>query len=202
MDIGCDPEFSIYDRDGTYLYARDYINNDGEVGLGVDGHSATAELRPGMCSSPFELVGKIRLALKVDGMRQIGDFKWVAGHYANSPLGGHIHLATDVDDTIKENLDGAFMYLRDKIEDQETKDRRLSMNYGRTDHNGVRRKYYGFEGQICHRRHRLHRAGPRAGQNRNELPPRGLCKCHTGRRAQKRRYRRVDLLPALPAAIQ
>jgi hypothetical protein len=146
MLIGCDPEFSIYKPDGTYDAANEYIRNNRQIGLGCDGHAATAEIRPGMCESPFELVGKIRTVLEKQALPDFGNHVWIAGHYANAPLGGHIHFEAPPHSVVVDNLDSAFKYVADKIEHQGDRAKRNLEGYGRF--GDVREKYYGFEYRV------------------------------------------------------
>ena len=127
FSIGADAEFSLFDDRGNYVDASHYLSFYESIGR--DGHPATAEIRPGDSLSPLELVAKIRILFN-KAIPIIGQFKWQAGHYANDPIGGHIHFGIRIQDSYIASLDRVFKTLARNVENSDDRQRRNGAGYG------------------------------------------------------------------------
>lgn len=103
LTIGADPEFVFIDPKNGEMRAANVLlrDIDPQVGLtnqdtrfGVDGHNATAEIRPEYADTPEKLVGNIETALKMYQKVKpeiYNNYAWF-GSTNLDPLGGHIHF--------------------------------------------------------------------------------------------------------------
>ena len=95
MQLGCDPEFELT-KNGTLVFAdRVFEDHNRTRALGLDGSSATAELRtrPGNPQHIMNSLNRsIAKAVKVCDSYQLG-IDAFAGSGTHVPLGGHIHFS-------------------------------------------------------------------------------------------------------------
>jgi len=143
--VGCDPEIVFTDKNNVLIPAHTILTKNKTVAFGCDGHPPICELRPGVASTPFEMIARIKNVFEQAYTKGL-DFKngtltqlnWLAGHYKkNKPLGGHIHFAGVTSSkirTIVQNLDIYIELLSELIDPKEEKRKRR--NNGAPHHNG------------------------------------------------------------------
>jgi hypothetical protein len=96
--IGADPEFLLFDTDGSIIRANNVMGKQGHIGS--DG--AMAEVRPKPSSTPEGLVENIRTIFSDKRLTEyIRPYNWMAGcYYKDSvrdyPIGGHIHIGNPI----------------------------------------------------------------------------------------------------------
>ena len=104
--VGGDPEFMLFNEDGTIMYASKVQNLGHNAELGSDG--PLAELRPDPAILVEDFVNNIHdILTNHPNTRLIDPYKWIGGchHHGhetgadtramkNWPVGGHIHLGT------------------------------------------------------------------------------------------------------------
>jgi len=99
--IGADPEFLLFDPDGSKVRIPNTIDGFGAAGaLGYDG--PLAELRPAPATNPIDLVNNIHAILN-DGRKTkaIKDYLWRSDCYHKDAvrdylIGGHIHVGNPI----------------------------------------------------------------------------------------------------------
>lgn len=102
VQLGADVEFAFW-RNGELVPANTLIyDEERSFPLGIDGHAATAEIRPGISQDPLDLIGRIAKILDtaVKEEPKLTKLVWKAGAYLQgsagwAALGGHIHLSAE-----------------------------------------------------------------------------------------------------------
>lgn len=93
ITIGSDPEICLLNNDGGILPASHFISDsDRNKAFGLDGHSATAEIRPKFSTSPLVHAEIIKETLE-NGIKQynLGGYQLFTAHQEAS-IGGHVQI--------------------------------------------------------------------------------------------------------------
>lgn len=91
--IGSDPEFLIYDSEGTFIPANSVVPRSTSAEVGTDGHSATGEMRPQYADCPRLHARNVANAIRnLKLMLPSGYIVRAGNGRRQEPTGGHIHI--------------------------------------------------------------------------------------------------------------
>jgi hypothetical protein len=148
VKIGLDAEL-MFSADGqSYARASSLVHNSLSASFGVDGCSATAELRPTPSEDPVEVVNTLQNIMQrtANQRPELFRHKWFGGSWFDGyTMGAHIHFGTGHSPSTKE-IDYLDTFLSPIVQVLDSVDcvrQRTDRGYGRL--SAWRGKVYGYE---------------------------------------------------------